>query len=129
MLARLRHHARVRCDDEKNQIDSARARKHIFNKFFVSRNVNKPDSHITQIKFGKADVNRNAAQFLFGKTVGVNAGQSLDERSFSVVNMSCRANYDVLSLKSKVQSPKSKVGSFFYSCVSRFVRFVYSKIL
>ena len=94
MLARLRHDGFIRGNHEHDEVDSANTGKHILHETLVPRNVNKPYGRVRiEREMGKAEIDRNATLFLFLQSIGVDAGERLDQSSFAVINVSGSA-YD-----------------------------------
>ena len=87
MLAGLRHHAFVRRYYQQHEIDAARTGEHVFYKPLVPRHIDKADPLPAQMKLRKTQINRDPAFFLLGQTVGVGAGQGLDQRRFAVIDV------------------------------------------
>src|SRR5580765_5116193 len=88
MLTRLQHHALIRRNHEQSQIDSARSNEHAANEVLVTGDVDDADrSNTLQLQGSEAEVYGDASAFLFGKAVGVDACQSLDQRSLSVIDV------------------------------------------
>ena len=92
VLARLRHDALVRRDDERDEVDAVRARQHVLHEALVARHVNEPDAHVAEVEFRKPEVNRDAATLLLRQTVGVHARQRAHQSRLPVVNVSRRAD-------------------------------------
>ena len=88
MLPGLRHHALVRCDDEKGHVDPACPHEHILDETLVSGNVD--DAYLgtgRQLEPGKPQLDRHAALLLFEQPVRIDPGQGLDQCRFTVVYM------------------------------------------
>ena len=75
MLARLRHDALVRSDNQEHQVDSVSASQHILYKALVARNIDESDAHVAEIKVGKTNINCDSATLLFRKPIGIDARQ------------------------------------------------------
>ncbi len=54
VLARLRHHALVGRDDERDEVDAVRAGQHVLDEALVAGHVHEPDAHVAQIELGEA---------------------------------------------------------------------------
>jgi hypothetical protein len=93
MLARLRHHAFIRRDYERKQIDPVRSRQHVSDETFVTGNVNKTEPEAIQLQIGETEIDRDPASFFFRKPVRISACEGSDERAFPVIDMACRADY------------------------------------
>ena len=88
MLARLRHHALVRGDDEQAKVDSTRSHEHAPHEVLVARNVDHADgADPGEIERREAEIDRYAATLFFGQAVGVDTGQRLDERGLAVIDV------------------------------------------
>ena len=94
MLARLRHHAFIRGDDQRDQIDPMRARQHVLHKALVSGHIDKANAHVTQIEIGKTNVDRNTSSLFFRQPIRINARQRAHQRRLAVIDMSRRADDD-----------------------------------
>ena len=89
MLARLRHDAFVRRDDDKREIDAGRAGDHRAHERFVPGHVD--DAHgadAVEHERREAQLDRDAAAFFFGQAVGVDARERANERRLAVVDVS-----------------------------------------
>ena len=76
VLDGLRHDALVCGHDQHGDINAARAGQHVLDEFFVPRHVdNARPASVGQVKVGKAQLDGDAALFLFLQAVGVNARQ------------------------------------------------------
>ena len=88
MLFRLRHPTVVSSDDEQREIDRADAGDHVSDEIFVARYIdNRGVDFCAEIQFSEAEVDRDLARFFFGQTIGVRAGERLDERALAVVDV------------------------------------------
>ena len=89
MLARLRHNGFVRRNDQHHEIDAADAGEHVLDKFFVAGNIDEPDAGVRiQCEVRETDIDRNAPLFLFFKAVGIDSGESFNQRRFTVIDVS-----------------------------------------
>ena len=89
MLGGLRHRTIVGRDHEQHDVDTADAGNHRSDESFVTRYVDKAGGlTVAQITVGKPELNRQTAFFLFGQTIGVHAGQCLDEQRLTVIDVS-----------------------------------------
>src|SRR5262247_3231523 len=96
MLARLRHHTLVGRDDQHRQVDPADAGQHVLDEALVPRDVDDLDREPTRLlEERESEIDRDAAGLLFGKTVGVGAGQRLDQRGLAVVDVPGGTDDDV----------------------------------
>src|SRR3954468_8037095 len=97
MFLRLRHPSVVRRDDQKREIDRADARNHVANKILVPGHVH--DSNTKKlavvrpdIKMGKAELDRNLTRLFFRESIGIDAGQGLDQRALPMIDVSRRSD-------------------------------------
>ena len=95
VLAGLRHDRIIGRDDKKSEVDPGCASQHVLDEPFVARDVHDAQSVVAEIEMGKTDVDGNAAFFLFGQAVAVDAGQRLHERSLAVINVAGRSENQV----------------------------------
>ena len=96
MLNGLGHKTFVCRHDQHGEVDTARACQHILDKLFMSRHVHDTRlGAVGEIQMGKTKLNGNASLLFFFQAVGIDAGQRTDQRSLTVVNVTCRTNDDV----------------------------------
>src|SRR5205823_2601012 len=93
MLAGLGLDRFIRGNHQQHQIDAAYASQHVAYEALVARDVNEAKTEdfaarAGQIQICEADVDGDATTFFFFQTIGVDTGQSLDQRGFAVVNVS-----------------------------------------
>jgi hypothetical protein len=94
MLASLGHHAFVRRNYEKHEINAARTGEHVFDKPLMARYVNESKTNIRDLHFGKTEIDRDPSLFLFGQPVSINARQRLYQSRFSMVDVPrCSCDY------------------------------------
>ena len=74
MLARLGHDAFVSRNDEEHQVDAGRTREHVFDKAFMSGDIDKTKSNRADIELGKTYIDRYSALFFLRQTVRVDTG-------------------------------------------------------
>ncbi len=90
MLAGLGHDAFVGGDDEQDQIDTGGSGQHVFHETLVARYVHDSDSPSAgEVEMSETQVDGHAAALLFFQPIGVNSGESFDQRTFAVVNVAC----------------------------------------
>ncbi len=99
MLPRLRFDPLVSRNHQQHQINSAHAREHVAHKTLVPGDVDKAQPQgfavwSRQIEVSEAKVNGDPASLLFFQSVSINSGQSLDQCSFTVIDVPCRAHDD-----------------------------------
>jgi hypothetical protein len=91
MLARLRLDRFVSGDNQKDDVNAARTGQHVAHEALVAGNVNEADldvlPFVPKLEKGESEVDRDAAALFFFKTVGVGAGERLDERRLAVVDV------------------------------------------
>ena len=94
MFARLRHHAFIGGDHQRDHVDAVRARQHVLDEALMPGHIDKADAHVAQIEIGKANVDGDAAPLLFRQTIGVDAGQRAHQRRLAVIDVTGRADDD-----------------------------------
>ena len=92
MLHRLRHDALVGRDDEHDCRHATGAGEHVADEVAVPGNVDEADAErrsVRRLRFkgSESEVDGDAAALLFGKPIGVNAGQGANQRRLAVVDM------------------------------------------
>ena len=90
MFPRLRHHAFVRRDDQRQHVDAVRAGKHVLNETLVTGNVDETDAEIFELEIGEAEVDGDTAALFFWQAVRIRARERAYKRTLSVVNMAGR---------------------------------------
>ena len=88
VFARLRHHGIIGGDDQHSEINARGPGKHVLDETLMAGHIDDAEAERRQVEDGKADVDGDAARFLFGQAVAVDAGQRLDERRLTVVDVS-----------------------------------------
>ena len=89
MFAGLGHDAFVGGDDEEGEVDPTDAGKHVLDEAFVAGHVDKADGASGgQLAPGETEIDGQAARFLFGPAIGVDAGERLHEGALAVVDVS-----------------------------------------
>ena len=99
MLAGLGFDRFVSSDHEQKKIDSADSSQHVAHKALVAgdideTNLQSPTIGRRQGHVGKAEIDSDAATLFFGETIGVDAGEGLDQRGLAVIDMAGGANDD-----------------------------------
>jgi hypothetical protein len=109
VLHGLGHDAVVGGDDEEREIDSAHACEHVAYEPLVSRNVDETDQAAAgKRQVREAEIDRNAARFLFRKAVGVHARERFHEQRLAVVDVACGGDdHGSLSFPSWATKPSS----------------------
>jgi len=92
VFACLRHDALVGSDDEHDGGDASSAGEHVADEECVAGDINETDAKSRalrrdHIEGSEAEVDGDAAAFFFGEAVGVDAGESADERGLAVVDV------------------------------------------
>ena len=97
VLARLGHDPFVGGNDEKNHVDAGGAGHHVLDEFLVARHIDDSEGiAVFEGKGSKAQFDRDPPLLLLLQPVRVHAGEGLDERSLPVIDMTCRAQNNVL---------------------------------
>ncbi len=95
MLARLRLDALVGRDDEEDEVDAGRAGEHVLDEPFVAGNVDDGDPAAGgERQVREAEIDRDPALLLFLQPVGIDSGESADERGLAVVDVPRGADHD-----------------------------------
>ncbi len=99
VLAGLRLDGFVGGDHQQHQVDAAHASQHVAHEALVPGNIHEAQAQRLaagsgKLKVGEADVDGDAAALFLRQAVGVDAGQRLDQRGFSVVDMPGGADDD-----------------------------------
>ena len=99
MLAGLRLDGFVGGDDEQDQVDASDAGQHIPDEALMAGDVDKSQVKRipvggTNIHVGEAEIDRDSAALFFLEAVGVDAGESLDQRGLPVIDMPGRPDDD-----------------------------------
>ncbi len=93
MLARLRHHAFVGGDHQQDSIHPADPGQHVLDEVAVPGDIDDPDGlALRQSQPGEAKVDRHLTFDFLAQSIGVDAGQGMDERRLAVVNVAGRAD-------------------------------------
>src|SRR5207248_634182 len=92
VLARLRFDPFVGSNHQQHHINPANASQHVSYKTFMARNIHKPEPElltawIRKFEMCKSQINRDPPALLFRQPIGINPGQSLDERGLPVINV------------------------------------------
>jgi hypothetical protein len=92
MLHCLRLDTFVGRDNKHDCGNAASSREHVADEEAVTGNINKADAERGSVRRGKFErsktqVNRNAAAFLFGKAIRINAREGANQRRLAVVNV------------------------------------------
>jgi len=88
MLLALRHHTVVGRDREEHEIDPVRAGQHVADKALMSGHIDHAGAAaVGQVEVGEAQIDRDAALFLFLQAIGVVPGERLDQRGLAVIDM------------------------------------------
>src|SRR5581483_9469552 len=100
MLARLRHHRLIGCNDQHDKVDATHAGKHVLDEAFMARYINETQcGRGIQSEVRETDVNRDSALFLFLQTIRINTGERFDKRGLAVIDVA-RGSYDDVRHKS-----------------------------
>ena len=84
-------------DHHQNQVDAANAGQHVADKALVAWNVNKAESNLftarsREFQVSEAEIDGDSAPLLLFQTVGIDAGQGLDQGGLAMVDVSCGAD-------------------------------------
>ena len=88
MLPRLRAHSLGQCHDQQCGVDAAGPGEHRMDEALVPGNIDKAK----RIGVGITKVDGDAAPLFLGQTIGVHTGQRFDQRGFSVIDVTGRAD-------------------------------------
>src|SRR5699024_4298429 len=81
---------------QHGQVDTARPGQHIFDKLFMPRHIHNTGlESVVKVQVGKTQLDGDPPLFLLHQPVGVDAGQSLDQKGRPMVHVARRANDDV----------------------------------
>jgi hypothetical protein len=81
-------------DDENDEVDAADPGEHVLHEALVTGTSTKAKSVPVDGLVRKAEIDRDAASFLFLQPIGISAGQRLDERALAVIDVPCGADDD-----------------------------------
>jgi len=87
---------RTELGTEQYDVDARGAGQHVADEALVAWHVDEAEPDVVLLQMGKAEVDADAALLLFFEPVGIDAGQGVDERSLAMVDMSRRADDNVL---------------------------------
>ncbi len=92
VLSRLGHDALVRRHDQQDQIHPGGARQHVPDESLVARYIDHTEENVCpRSVFGEAEVYGDSPLPLLLQSVGIHAGECLDQSRFPMVDMSRRA--------------------------------------
>src|SRR4029077_5502350 len=89
MLARLRLDQFIRTNNQQHQVNPRSPCKHVFYESLMSPPVNEYLPPAFVFKKGESQIDRDSAAFLFLQAVWMRAGQRLDQRGLSMIDMTC----------------------------------------
>ena len=93
MLARLRHGAVVDRHCQQGEVDRSESGQHVMNETLVARHIHKADGFARRNRqISESEVDRHAALFLLGQTIGVDASQCLDQQRLAVIDVACSSD-------------------------------------
>ena len=96
MLSGLGHHPFIGCDDHHHDIDAGGAGHHVFYELLVTRHIH--DAQVLsagKIQGRKSKLDGDAALLFLLQPVGVGTGNGLDQGGFPMIDVTCRAQYDL----------------------------------
>src|SRR5262249_27074708 len=93
MLARLRLDGFVGGDHQQHHVDAAHAGQHVADKTLMAGDVDETQTDFftagsCELKMGEAEVDGDTAAFFLFQAVGIDAGESLDQGSLAMVDVS-----------------------------------------
>src|SRR6266851_5725423 len=110
MLLALRHHAVVGCDREQYEVHPMRAGKHVADEPLMARDVDHARARpVPEREIREPEVDRDAALLLFLETVGILAGERLDQRGLAMVDMAGGADNRMGDLRSHRSTSRKSV--------------------
>ncbi len=113
MLARLRHDAVITGDHQQSVIDTAYARQHVREEFFMPRHIDKAQHTTIRLRpIGVAQIDSHPAFFLFRQAIGIDPGNRLEQRRFTVVYVSgsCNNHFSIISIN-RLSSSRQRISS------------------
>ena len=97
MFAGLRLDGLVDGHDEQHQVDTAHSGEHVFHKTLVTGNIHETQAKFRrQLQVSETDVDGDAAALFLFETIRVDAGESLHQGGFAMVNMAGGTDDNVL---------------------------------
>ena len=89
MLDRLRPRPFVRRNDQQQQFHPRGTRQHVVQEALVARDVDDPRlDAVVETQVRETEIERHPAQLLLEPAIRIGAGERLDERRFSVIDVS-----------------------------------------
>ena len=95
MLARLGLDRVVGRHDQQREIDAGCAGKHIANEALVAGHVDNAEPSVAERQLGKPQLDGDAPLLLLGQSIGIHAGERLDERRLAVIDVASSAKNEV----------------------------------
>ncbi len=97
MFASLRHDRFIRGDYQQNEIDTGNSGEHIFNESLVAGNIDEAEAETRgELQVSETQIDGNAPALFFFQAIRVDSGQRLNQSGLAVIDMSSRADDDVL---------------------------------
>jgi hypothetical protein len=98
VLARLRHDAFIGGDDQQHHIHAAGAGDHGLQEPLVARDVDQPEAPPAHVEVREAELDRDAALFLFLEPIGLDPRQRAHQRGLAVIDVPGGAEDDRIGL-------------------------------
>ncbi len=104
MFPGLRHDPFIGGDNKGHQVHAHNPGDHVLDKLLMTGDIDNPQTMAAgEVKIGKAQLNRDAALFLFLEPVGFNTGQGPDQTGLAMINMACGAEDNFTHRNSEVR--------------------------
>ena len=103
MLARLRHDRFVGRHDEDDEIDPADAGEHVLDEALVAGDVDEGEVGAVDDLMREAEIDGDAARFLFLQPIGIGAGEREHERALAVVDVARGSDHDRLRRRHRLR--------------------------
>ena len=96
VLSCLRHHSFISGHDQRYQIDPCCPCHHVSHELLVSRHINDPQLlPIGELEVSKTKLDGDASLLFLLETVGINAGESLNQSGLPMIYMPSRTQDDL----------------------------------
>ena len=122
MFLRLRHPAVVGGHDEQREIDRAQSGDHVANEIFVSGHIDHAHGKTGQREMREAEIDRDTARLFLGQTIGVDAGQRLDQRGLPVIDVTGGRENEMFLRHGAFVRQERKAAAITSSCAGKIVR-------
>ena len=112
VLAGLRHDALVGGHDQQRQVDAPHPGQHVLHEALMAGHIHDLDGQpIGLLEEGEPQIDGDPARLLLRQAVGVDAGERLDQRGLSVVDVAGGADDDVVSAHQREAARASAMAS------------------